>query len=74
MRKKKKITLTSKAQLRQALLLHDSSKTVEAERPLTLEKGLGQQSQPAMPRPISQVAPINPLPEVEPSEGAGRLT
>lgn len=71
---KKKVVLTSKAQLRQALLLHASSKIGEMSRPLVLEKGLGQPSQPAMLRPISQVDPINPPPEAESSKGSGRLT
>lgn len=40
---KKKVALVSKAQLRQASLLHASSKTAEASKPLALEKGLGNQ-------------------------------
>lgn len=47
----KKITLASKDQLRQALSLHASSKTVEVVRPLALEKGLGQ--------PIRLAAEVN---------------
>lgn len=52
---KKMVTLASKAQLRQALLLHASLKTTEAAQPLLIKKSSGQPSQPAMPEPISQV-------------------
>lgn len=68
---KKKITLVSKVQLREALRLHALSRSGEVGKAGTTEKGQGSTAKGVMAKPISQIPPESP--SVESSEESGSL-
>lgn len=71
--RKKKVSLTSKVQLRQALVLHAASVTTEVERLPVMGKGKSEAKQPTVVKPITQVMPPSPPSEAGSSEGSGEL-
>lgn len=70
---KKKIFLALKAELKQALLLHASSKTAEATRPLVMESGSGGAELACDAEAFSQVPPVDSPSATESLEGSGQL-
>lgn len=69
---KNKITLASKDQLSQALLLQASLKTAETDWPLRIERSLSETSQLTMPELISQVSPVRESVEPDQPKGSDR--